>query len=211
MLLNKCDLGLEGEMGTPVYSGWLRFSGRRDAKSYFWFCVAFSIVYGFLAIVLLLSFIGSKFDLEYFWIVGLIVIIFKSIYYVVSAQRFRDFGITGWAALLLIPVAFLDVFSFGLAHLISSLVLWTVPGTRGENRYGPDPIEYLDMDFGPGAITKYEQSRKASARPAGMGPTKPDGHAGEPNRRIWMKTPAAPEPQRSRPRLRSWKRTEEEN
>lgn len=53
----------------------------------------------------------------------------------VTTQRCRDFGWTGWAVLTLaIP---LINFLFGLALIL-------VPGDRGDNRYGPDPLRQDD-------------------------------------------------------------------
>jgi uncharacterized membrane protein YhaH (DUF805 family) len=49
----------------------------------------------------------------------------------VSAQRCRDFGWTGWSVLL----SFLPV-----VGILFSLAIFFVPGNLGANRYGPDPI-----------------------------------------------------------------------
>lgn len=51
---------------------------------------------------------------------------------VVTAQRFRDFGVTGWA--------FLVLFVPYLAQVVK-LILCFIPGTKGENKYGPDVIQ----------------------------------------------------------------------
>lgn len=48
----------------------------------------------------------------------------------VIAQRCRDFGWTGWAALI-IAVPVINVFFL--------IALFFIPGTDGTNRYGPDP------------------------------------------------------------------------
>ena len=49
----------------------------------------------------------------------------------VGAQRCRDFGWTGWAILLTaVPV-------LGFVFAIS---LWFIPGDRGDNLYGSDPL-----------------------------------------------------------------------
>lgn len=52
-------------------------------------------------------------------------------WWIVSAQRCRDFGWTGWAVLIiLIP----------LVGWLFFFVMLFVPGTAGANRYGPDPL-----------------------------------------------------------------------
>ena len=50
---------------------------------------------------------------------------------IVSAQKCRDFGWTGWAVLLgFIPYL----------NLIFFLAILLVPGNKGSNRYGADPL-----------------------------------------------------------------------
>jgi len=61
--------------------------------------------------------------------------------YFLAAQRLRDFGVTGWLALLWVPIGFLPPPFFGVFFLSFLLVLCAVPGTEGQNRYGDDPLE----------------------------------------------------------------------
>ncbi len=49
----------------------------------------------------------------------------------VAAQRCRDFGWTGWAALVILAP---------IVGWVFALALFFIPGTRGPNRYGPDPV-----------------------------------------------------------------------
>jgi uncharacterized membrane protein YhaH (DUF805 family) len=60
--------------------------------------------------------------------------------YCLTAQRLRDIGLTGWLALLWIPVGIADRYIGGAASLIFVIVLAVVPGSLGDNRYGPDPL-----------------------------------------------------------------------
>lgn len=60
--------------------------------------------------------------------------------YLLSAQRIRDMGATGWLALLWIPIQMADAYLHGAASLAAWIVLCSVPGTQGANRYGPDPL-----------------------------------------------------------------------
>lgn len=60
--------------------------------------------------------------------------------YTLSAQRLRDMGVTGWLALLWIPINFASEELKSFATSVFLLVLWVVPGTDGANRYGESPI-----------------------------------------------------------------------
>lgn len=63
-----------------------------------------------------------------------------------SAQRCHDIGLPGWLVIL----AVIPWLGLGLLAL-----LWLIPGTRGDNRYGPDPSlrepnwRDYDMERGP--------------------------------------------------------------
>ena len=64
--------------------------------------------------------------------------------YNLTAQRLRDFNLTGWLTLLWIPINLLQNDYAELSSALSLafwIVLVFVPGTKGENRYGPDPLE----------------------------------------------------------------------
>lgn len=61
--------------------------------------------------------------------------------YFLTAQRLRDFGVTGWLSLLWIAIALLPPPYSGAFSLAFLLVLCAVPGTQGENRYGSDPLQ----------------------------------------------------------------------
>lgn len=61
--------------------------------------------------------------------------------YFLTAQRLRDFGVTGWLSLLWVAIALLPPPYSGVFSLAFLLVLCAVPGTEGENRYGSDPLQ----------------------------------------------------------------------
>jgi uncharacterized membrane protein YhaH (DUF805 family) len=61
--------------------------------------------------------------------------------YFLTAQRLRDFGVTGWLSLLWIAIALLPPTYSGAFSLAFLLVLCAVPGTEGDNRYGSDPLQ----------------------------------------------------------------------
>ena len=126
-------------MGKPVLQGWFSFSGRRNRQSYFLFSVLFWVI--LLGALVLAASEGldaeaGRFDggggnpVLVLAALG-VVLVMSFCHALVSAQRFRDFGWTGWGILLfLIPVV----------GLIAAVVLLVLPGTQGANRYGADPL-----------------------------------------------------------------------
>ena len=74
-------------------------------------------------------------------IAGLLTIPAVLASWAVGAPRCRDFGWTGWAMLLtLIPYL----------GWIYALAILFIPGTAGENRYGPDPLGATSMQWAHG-------------------------------------------------------------
>lgn len=114
-------------MSKPAMEDLFTFSGRRNRKSYVIYLFAFFFIFviGFLiagAITAVAPAIGI--------IVGLVIVVPVAVSgWAVSAQRCRDFGWTGWAVLLTM-IPYLGVI-FAIAFMV-------VPGTIGDNRYGPD-------------------------------------------------------------------------
>jgi uncharacterized membrane protein YhaH (DUF805 family) len=122
-------------MSKPVFSNWFAFSGRRNRKSYFLYVVA-------LFVILLVIWgvglgVAAAFDrgepsMAAIAVATILSIVIGISHLIVSGQRCRDFGWTGWAVLLSwIPAV---GWIFGLA-------IFFVPGTDGPNRYGPDPVK----------------------------------------------------------------------
>lgn len=119
-------------MSKPAGEDLFTFSGRRNRKSYCFFILMSTIVYTILQLILI-SALETSLSLQ-------VAIVLAALIYIplivavlaVGAQRCRDFGWSGWAILLtLIPLIGL---LFGLAMLV-------IPGNKGENRYGSDPLE----------------------------------------------------------------------
>lgn len=65
-------------------------------------------------------------------LLGFIVfgILWIYVYYVVHIKRFHDANVTGWASLLLL---------IPLVSYVVTLALLFIPGTKGDNKYGPPP------------------------------------------------------------------------
>ncbi len=129
-------------MSKPVFTDFYTPSGRRNRQSYFlYFIVCFSIQ----MVAWLLAYGADGYDMfdpfgigntgkagGMTFLAGITWIVVGLSAAFVGAQRCRDFGWTGWAILLtLIPIA----------GFIFQIALFFIPGERGENRYGPDPLE----------------------------------------------------------------------
>ena|SRR5680860_673916 len=122
----------------PAFEDWFSSSIRRNRKSFVLATVAlFAVMVAVVAVIAWFSKTKTGF--------GLMVLPFGIAYFVCSylltAQRIRDMGLTGWLTLLWIPVNMADAYLHGAASLAAWIVLCTVPGTDGPNRYGSDPLQ----------------------------------------------------------------------
>lgn len=125
-------------MSVSAVEHWFSPVIRRNRKSYIWATIFLTAIMA--SVVLFLWFTslvstnaGALIFLAFFipyFICG----------YFLTAQRLRDIGISGWLALLWIPVGIADSHLEGAAALSFYIVLAALPGTKGENRYGPDPL-----------------------------------------------------------------------
>ena len=125
-------------MSLPAHEDWFSFSARRNRKSYL---LANLMLFGLLfcigAVVYLFGAQGQG---------GLIVTVIFMLMgaaagYFLAAQRLRDIGLTGWLALLWLPVGMLPETYAGPISLAMFICVASLPGTQGENRYGPDPLQ----------------------------------------------------------------------
>lgn len=125
-------------MAIPATDDWFSFSIRRNRQSYILasilLIVVMAVVYGSL-----LLFSSSK--RASIVIIVLFLIPYAICSYSLTAQRLRDMNVTGWLALLWIPITVADNYIGGAASLFFLIVLSAVPGTAGGNTYGPDPLE----------------------------------------------------------------------
>ena len=125
-------------MSLPASEYWFSTVVRRNRKS-FMFANAF-----LLAILALVIGILAFFDvrLRSGQIIFLLFYIpFFIAQYFLTAQRIRDFGVTGWMALLWVPIALLPPPYSGAFSMTFLIVLCAIPGTEGDNRYGSDPLK----------------------------------------------------------------------
>ena len=127
----------------PALEDWFSTAIRRNRKS---FMIASVALFAVLAVVYFVIswFTPPRQDGNYTWSFVLVFAPFAIAYiigaYLLTAQRLRDIGLTGWLTLLWIPVSMADTYLHGAATLAAWIVLFTVPGTQGPNRYGPDPV-----------------------------------------------------------------------
>ena len=125
-------------MSKPVFEDIFTFSGRRNRLSYILFQISIWILFlvgGIIAVTVGITALGDGFNGGEVIVLLILALVFLVMFisdFAVTAQRFRDIGFTGWAALLtLVPYV----------GLIVWVVLMLIPGTSGENKYGPDLLE----------------------------------------------------------------------
>jgi len=120
-------------MSKPVFEDLFKFNGRRNRQSYLLLALA-----QFAAIIVLtfLGFFGVAM-LDSFAPVGYLIMLVVAAGYIAlmingwaaASQRIRDFNQSGvWSLLILIPYV----------GWVVALALFLIPGTDGDNRYGPD-------------------------------------------------------------------------
>ena len=108
-------------MSKPALQDIFKFTGRRNRKSYFIYLILYVVAWAIVISVGFVTYVG--------WVLVIPLVISC---WAVAAQRCRDFGWTGWAALL----ALLPYVGF-----LFSLAILFVPGNVGANRYGRDFLE----------------------------------------------------------------------
>jgi uncharacterized membrane protein YhaH (DUF805 family) len=124
-------------MSLPATESWFSLTVRRNRKS-------FAIAYSLLLVIMLAIFVlmyGYDVNKDARELILLACFIpYLICTYFLTAQRLRDIGVAGWLALLWIPVTIADSILFGAASVVFLVILLSVPGTNGRNRYGTDPL-----------------------------------------------------------------------
>ena len=117
-------------MSKAAFEDIFTFAGRRNRKSYILYYIgimaAVFVLYGVMAMIAAMA--------EAWWPLVLAYLLMLPLAlsgWAVIAQRCRDFGWTGWAAL----ITLIRIIGF-----LFSLALLFIPGDPGTNRYGPDPL-----------------------------------------------------------------------
>lgn len=109
-----------------------KISGRASRSEYWWFYLGLLLI-GFVGQVLVgfLTVLSPIFGLLGAVIVGIVMLLLNISALCCSVRRLHDRDKSGWNLLwMLLPL-------LGVLYL---LVLWMLPGTDGENRFGSDPL-----------------------------------------------------------------------
>jgi uncharacterized membrane protein YhaH (DUF805 family) len=131
-------------MSLPALQGWFSPSIRRNRKSFILAVLAvITVMFGSLLVISWFSRTSAG-NALWFWGFAIPSVICS---YFLTAQRLRDLNISGWLTLLWIPVNVLDksVAGYTLAPIVLFL-LSVIPGTKGPNNYGPNPVEFPFFD-----------------------------------------------------------------
>lgn len=126
-------MGKLARMSKPVFEDLFTFSGRRNRKSYLLYALA---VFGFWILLAMLLVIpaanNSDAGVGIMGIIAILLFIPTVVSsWAVGGQRCRDFGWTAWAVLLT-AIPYLGI--------VFAIAMMVIPGSAGDNRYGPDPI-----------------------------------------------------------------------
>ncbi len=125
------------------FARYVDFQGR-SMRSEFWWVALFN----FIVIVVLggLAFgLGGNFDTGDMNPIGMVLIGVLGLYYLaiiipsiaLFVRRLHDINQTGWIYLGLIVASVIPV--IGFIASIAMIVIACIPGTKGPNKYGPDP------------------------------------------------------------------------
>ena len=122
-----------------------KLKGRRSQASYAkWMAIAFAISF---VLGMILAAMGRTSAVLLLLIPAVPVAILSI---TVTAQRLRDYGLTGWYALLWIPLGFIpDVWLQMAASVAFAVIVGLPKGHAGSNAFGQDPRDYPDGYGGP--------------------------------------------------------------
>lgn len=123
------------------YRRYADFSGRSQRKEYWMFMLLFLIVYAVGFTIMLGGGFGGDQPGPLFWVGGVLVGLFVIASFIpsiaVQVRRFHDQDKSGWFVLLnFVPYV----------GGIIVLVFMCIEGTRGPNRFGPDPKDPVGAD-----------------------------------------------------------------
>ncbi|RUM02658.1 DUF805 domain-containing protein [Rhizobium chutanense] len=125
-------------MSVPVTEFWFSWTIRRNRKSFMLAMLALFVIM-VLVWLALIFFNPSRRSAE---VIFLLFAVPNAICgYLLTGQRLRDFNVTGWLALLWLPVGMLEGPIRSAIWFGFLIVLCSVPGTAGENRYGFNPLD----------------------------------------------------------------------
>lgn len=116
-----------GEAISSGFANMTNFNGRASRPAFWWFYLAVIIINFVVSLITGTGRGGSGFLAIIGWIISIVLVLATL---AVGCRRLHDTGKTGWLQLLwLIPCV----------GWIIMIVLWAMPGTPGDNQYGPAP------------------------------------------------------------------------
>jgi uncharacterized membrane protein YhaH (DUF805 family) len=126
------------------FSRYVDFQGRSTRAEYWWVYLFNLIIFAVWA-VLFFALGGMNMRTEEISPIGFILIALIAIYALaiiipgiaLFVRRLHDINQTGWIYLGLIVANFVPVLNFIAG--IAMIVIACIPGTKGSNKYGPDP------------------------------------------------------------------------
>lgn len=124
-------------MSVPVCDFWFDTTIRRNRASYLGAVLVLGIT--LVVISFVVDYISIPSRLKFiimlmFWVPCLLANQF------LIAQRLRDLNISGWFAPMWFALVVADKELNGAATLAATILLVCVPGTKGANKYGDDPL-----------------------------------------------------------------------
>lgn len=125
-------------MSLPFYKHWYCFKVRRNRKS---MILANLMILAILSVITFVLHCITYSKSECALLFGLFAAPLAITSHILASQRLKDINLSGWLALLLIPANLIDALYMTPFTATFFFFLWTIPGSQGLNRYGPNPLE----------------------------------------------------------------------
>ncbi|KQZ95014.1 hypothetical protein ASD74_13545 [Rhizobium sp. Root564] len=128
-------MGFGEAIRTVLTKKYATFSGRASRSEYWWFQLFF---HSLLACYFLVSTVMAATTWNTSIGLGILVIAFFLPQIALAVRRLHDRNLSGWWYLGFIIAWFVPYLN--LLAIITLIVLFAFPGTKGLNRFGPDPL-----------------------------------------------------------------------
>lgn len=128
-------MGFKEAVRTVLTEKYATFSGRASRSEYWWFQLLFHAV-------LLCGSLISMLIAATTWntAIGLMILVIATLLpqIALAVRRLHDRNLSGWWYLGFVIAWFIPYLN--LLAIIALIVLFAFPGTKGPNRFGPDPL-----------------------------------------------------------------------